>query len=171
MKKLTLNALLISLALVLSFIEHFFPISLLIPVPGIKIGFANIVTIFALFYLNFPSAVIITALRCLLASILFGGMTSFLYSISGATLALITMALLKQGHDRKFSLIGISIGGAAAHNVGQITIAAFMLNSPAVFAYLPVLLITALITGFLTAIISMNLFLVFEKTKIVNHRL
>ena len=71
MRKLTLNSLLISLALVLSFIERFIPLNLLVPVPGLKLGFANIVTMFALFYLDIPSAITITALRCVLASIIF----------------------------------------------------------------------------------------------------
>ncbi|HHU90650.1 MAG TPA: Gx transporter family protein [Clostridiaceae bacterium] len=163
MRKLTLNSLLISLALVLSFIERFIPLNLLVPVPGLKLGFANIVTMFALFYLDIPSAITITALRCVLASIIFGGMSSLIYSLSGAFFALIIMILLKTGYKKTFSLVGISMGGAAAHNSGQIIAASLMMKNTAVFAYLPVLLFTGIATGLITAIISMNLFYIFEK--------
>lgn len=163
LRKLTLNSILISLALVLSFIERFIPLNLIVPVPGIKLGLANIVTMFAIFYMDIPSAITITVLRCVLASFLFGGISSLLYSLCGAFLALIIMILLKIGYEKVFSLLGISMGGAAAHNTGQIAAASIMMKNTAVFAYLPILLITGLATGFLTAIISMNLFNIFDK--------
>ncbi|MGI6085432.1 MAG: Gx transporter family protein [Acetivibrionales bacterium] len=164
MRKLTLNSLLISVALVLSFVERFVPLNLVVPIPGIKLGFANIVTMFALFYIDIPSAIAITVLRCVLASLLFGGMSSLLFSLSGAFFALIIMILLKFGYEKVFSLVGISMAGAAAHNTGQIVSASLMMKNTAVFAYLPILLIAGLGTGLLTAIISVNLFVIFEKT-------
>lgn len=163
MRKLTLNSLLISLALVLSFVERFIPLNLIVPVPGIKLGLANIVTMFALFYIGIPSAITITLLRCVLASLLFGGLSSLIYSLAGALFALVVMILLKTGYKKMFSLVGISMGGAAAHNAGQISAASLMIKNTAVFAYLPILLITGLATGLITAIISMNLFYIFEK--------
>lgn len=163
MRKLTLNSLLISLALVLSFVERFIPLNLIVPVPGIKLGLANIVTMFALFYIGIPSAITITLLRCVLASLLFGGLSSLIYSLAGALFALVVMILLKTGYKKMFSLVGISMGGAAAHNAGQIAAASLMMKNTAVFAYLPILLITGLATGLITAIISMNLFYIFEK--------
>lgn len=168
MKKITLNGLLISLALVLSFMERFIPLNMIVPLPGVKLGLANIVTMFALFYLGIPSAVTITALRCILASLLFGGMSSLFYSLAGAFLALVVMTLLKFGYPKVFSLIGISMGGAAAHNIGQILMAGLMMRNTAVFAYLPILLFTGIITGLLTAIISVNLFRIFEKTNLAS---
>lgn len=163
MRKLTLNSLLISLALVLSFVERFIPLNLIVPVPGIKLGLANIVTMFALFYIGIPSAITITLLRCVLASLLFGGLSSLIYSLAGALFALVVMILLKTGYKKMFSLVGISMGGAAAHNAGQIAAAGLMMKNAAIFAYLPILLITGLATGLITAIISMNLFYIFEK--------
>lgn len=168
MKRITLNGLLISLALVLSFAERFIPLNLIVPLPGVKLGLANIVTMFALFYLGLPSAITITVIRCVLASFLFGGMSSLFYSLAGAFLALVMMALLKLGYSRIFSLIGISMGGAAAHNIGQIMMASLMMRNTAVFAYLPVLLLTGLVTGLLTAIVSLNLFSIIEKTNLVS---
>lgn len=169
MRKLTLNSLLISLALVLSFVERFIPLNLLVPIPGLKLGLANIVTMFALFYLDIPSAIAITVLRCVLASLIFGGMSSLIYSLSGAFFALLIMIMLKLGYEKAFSLAGISMGGAAAHNSGQIVAASLMMKNTAVFAYLPILLITGLATGILTAIISMNLFNIFEKNNRVKY--
>lgn len=168
MKKITLNSLLISLALVLSFVERFIPLNLIVPIPGIKLGFANIVTMFALFYLDIPSAITITVLRCVLASLLFGGMSSLLYSLSGAFFALVVMIVLKMGYNRLFSVVGISMGGAAAHNTGQIIIASLMMKNTAIYVYLPILLMAGLGTGLFTAIISVNLFRIFEKTNSVN---
>lgn len=169
MKKLALNSILISLALVLSFVERFIPLNLLVPVPGLKLGLANIVTMFALFCLDIPSAITITVLRCVLASLIFGGMSSLIYSLSGAFSALVIMIMLKLGYEKVFSLIGISMGGAAAHNSGQIAAASLMMKNTAVFAYLPILLITGLATGILTAMITMNLFVVFEKNNRVKY--
>ncbi len=163
MRKLTLNSMLISLALVLSYVERFIPLNLIVPLPGIKLGLANIVTMFALFNIGIPSAIIITLLRCILASFLFGGMSSLLYSLSGAFLALFTMVFLKLGYNKVFSLLGISMGGAAAHNAGQIIMASIMMKNTAIYAYLPILLLAGLGTGLLTAIITMNLFKIFEK--------
>ena len=167
MKKLTLNSMLISLAVVLSYAERFIPLDIIIPLPGIKLGFANIVTMFALFFLGIPSAVTVTVLRCVLASLLFGGMSSLLYSLSGAFLALAVMILLKLGYNRVFSLLGISMGGAAAHNTGQIIMASLMMKNTAIFSYLPFLLLAGLGTGLLTAIITVNLFRIIEKTNSV----
>ncbi|NLM74830.1 MAG: Gx transporter family protein [Clostridiaceae bacterium] len=166
MRKIAFNGLLTSLAIILSLIERFIPVNLVIPFPGIKLGFANIVTMFALFYLGFSSALVITVSRCILSSLFFGGMSSLMYSLAGALFALITMTLLKSGFDKLFSIIGISMGGAAAHNTGQIMIAAIMMKTTAVFAYLPLLLFAGIVTGFLTAFISVYLFSTFEKTTI-----
>lgn len=167
MKKLALNSILISLAVVLSYMERFIPLDLIIPVPGIKLGLANIVTMFALFFMGLTSAVAVTVLRCILASFLFGGMSSLLYSLAGAFMALMVMTVLKTGYNKVFSILGISMGGAAAHNTGQILMASLMMRNAAIFAYLPVLLMTGLVTGLLTAIIAVNLFSIVEKNKSV----
>lgn len=169
MKKIALNSLLISLALVLSYIESLFPTSLIIPIPGIRLGLANIVTMFALFYLGFVSAMTISVLRCVLAALMFGGLSSLLFSLSGALLALITMQVLKYGYNKLFSILGISIGGAAAHNTGQILMASLMMRNTAIFAYLPVLLIAGMVMGFVTAVVAQNLFYLADKTHVVKH--
>lgn len=164
MKMLIMNGILISMALALSVIEKWFPVSMLVPLPGIKLGLANVVTMFALFYYGFRSALTVTVLRCLLAAMFYGGVMSLALSLSGAALALFVMALLKLRHGRWFSLTGVSIGGAAAHNVGQVAMAALLMGNQAVFAYLSILLVTAVVTGILTGTVAGSLLIKLEKT-------
>lgn len=164
MRRIIYNSILISLALTLSLVEKWFPLNLLVPLPGIKLGLANVVTLFALFYLGFQSALMITVLRCVLGSIFYGGIIALSLSLSGAILALLVMALLKRGYGRWFSVIGISIGGAAAHNIGQVAMASAIMGSSSVFAYLIVLLLVAVITGVLTGTVASALFEKLEKT-------
>ncbi|NMB97401.1 MAG: Gx transporter family protein [Clostridiaceae bacterium] len=140
-----------------------FPIGLVIPIPGIKLGLANIVTIFALFYIDIKSALIISILRCIIAAMLFGGIYSFLFSLSGALISLFVMSILMEGYNRYFSIFGISIGGAAAHNIGQIIVASVLLKSMAVLPYLSLLLFSSLITGALTGYVSGKLIDHFDK--------
>ncbi|MFY9175134.1 MAG: Gx transporter family protein [Peptococcia bacterium] len=147
-------ALLISLALVLSLVEKLFPLGGLVPLPGIKLGLANIVTMIALFYFGWQAAMLITVSRCLLSSMFYGGLITLALSLAGGILAISVMAILKRGHGKWFSLIGIGIGGAAAHNLGQIIMASLLMNSGAVFYYLAVLFVAALITGTLTGMIT-----------------
>ena len=95
----------------------------------------------------------ISVLRCVLAAPDVGGLSSLLFSLSGALLALITMQVLKYGYNKLFSILGISIGGAAAHNTGQILMASLMMRNTAIFAYLLVLLIAGMVMGFVTAVV------------------
>jgi len=158
MNSIVRNGILIAMALVLSLAEKWFPLSLLVPLPGVKLGLANVVSMFALFFCGWQSALVITVLRCLLASIFYGGIISLALSLSGGLLALVAMTGLKIGYDRWISIVGISIGGAAAHNIGQVAMAALLLNSQAVIYYLAVLLITAVVTGILTGTLAQFLF-------------
>lgn len=158
MNNIVRNGILIAMALVLSLVERWFPLAMVVPLPGIKLGLANVVTMFALFFCGWRSAVTVTILRCLLAAIFYGGMISLALSLSGGLLALLVMAALKAGNEKWISIIGISIGGAAAHNLGQVAMAALLLNSQAVFYYLAILLVTSVVTGVLTGTVAKYLF-------------
>lgn len=146
--RLTICAMLISLALALSYAERFIPLQMLIPLPGIKLGLANIVTLTALYLLGARSAFTILILRCFLGSLFGGGITGFLFSLCGGLLSMTIMALSRR--LPLFSVYGVSILGAAAHNVGQIGAAILIMRSIYIGAYLPYLLIVALFTGFAT---------------------
>lgn len=147
-RALTLCAILLSLALVLSYVERFIPLHLLVPLPGVKLGLANIVTLTALCLLGARYAYIILVLRCFLGALFGGGATALVFSLTGGLLALTTMAL--SSRMRLFSLYGVSILGAAAHNTGQILAAMVMMGTTAIVYYLPYLLIVGLFMGFLT---------------------
>ena len=149
---MTIDAILTSLALVLSIVERWIPLDLIIPVPGIKLGLANIVTLFALLRLGPVDASIILIIRSLIMGSIGGPMT-LLFSLGGGFLAMLTMWLLARGHGRVFSTIGISLAGAAAHNIGQVFVAGLVLSEPLLLlTYLPPLLLTSLATGTLTGI-------------------
>ena len=137
-------AILISLALALSYTERFIPLHLIIPLPGVKLGLANVVTLVSLYLLGFKYTVPIVLIRCLLGS-LFGSITGLLFSLTGGVLAILAMALAARA--RIFSVYGVSILGAAAHNIGQIIAAMALMGSVYVCAYLPYLLIIGLCTG------------------------
>jgi len=147
-KRMTLCAMLLSLALTLSYMERFFPLQLIVPLPGVKLGLANIVSLVALYLLNGKYAYLLLILRCILASAFGGGITSLIFSITGGTLSMLAMI---SGRRMPFlSIYGVSILGAAAHNIGQICAAMLMMHSVYIGAYLPYLLIVALFTGFAT---------------------
>ena len=137
-------AILVSLALVLSYIERFIPLQLLIPLPGVKLGIANVVTLVSLYLLGFKKTVPVVLIRCCLGS-LFGGITSLLFSLTGGVLAILVMALAAR--SKIFSVYGVSVLGAAAHNIGQIIAAMALLGSVYVGAYLPYLLVIGTCTG------------------------
>lgn len=148
-KRIALCAVLAALAMAFSYAERFLPLQLLIPLPGVKLGLANIVTLIALYLLGGKYAFGILLPRCVLGALFGGGITGLLFSLTGGVLALGTMALSRR--LRLFSVYGVSILGAAAHNVGQILAAMMLMRSVYVGAYLPYLLIVALFTGFATA--------------------
>ena len=155
-KQLALCAVLAALALGLSYVENFFPLSLAIPVPGIKLGLANIVTLFALYALGPAQALSILIARCFLGSLFAGNLNAMIFSVMGGVAAMLVMILLSRLPG--LSIYGVSIGGAATHNCGQVAAAVLTLGNPAPLYYLPVLLGVSLITGALTGFIAGLLF-------------
>lgn len=155
-KKLALCAVLTALALGLSTLENLFPISLVVPLPGIKLGLANIVTVFVLYQLGAVPALVILLARCLLGAMFAGNASALLFSLMGGVLAMVTMIVLKGA--KGLSVYGVSVAGAAAHNIGQICAAMVVLGGTEVLGYLPVLLAVSLVTGTLTGFVSALLF-------------
>ena len=147
-KQITLCAILLALALALSYAERFLPLHLAIPLPGIKLGLANIVTLLALYLFKTRYAFLILIPRCILGAIFGGGFTALVFSLCGGLLALGSMAAGKRIHG--ISVFGVSIMGAAAHNIGQILAAMALMRSVYVAGYLPYLLLVSVVTGLLT---------------------
>ena len=159
-KQLTLCAVLAAMALGLSYVERFIPLNLLVPLPGVKLGLANIVTLLALYFLDTKHAAMILGVRCFFGAIFGGGIMALAYSLTGGALALLTMALARR--CPALSVYGVSVLGAAAHNCGQILAAMALLRSVYVSAYLPFLLVMAVPSGLLTGAISAACFRTFS---------
>lgn len=155
-QQLALGAMLTALALGLSTMENLFPVTAVIPLPGVKLGLANIITLFALYRLGAKPAMSILIARCLLGSLFAGNFSALLYSLMGGILAMLVMIGLKQ--SKRLSIFGVSIGGAAGHNIGQIAAACITLGNTAVIGYLPLLLAVSLITGTVTGLVSSLMF-------------
>lgn len=154
-RRLTRCAVLTALALALSVAERMVPLVVLFPLPGLRLGLANLVTVYALCRLSGRDALLILAARCLLGALVGGNLTALAFSLSGGLLAYLVMwALLKVPG---LSLFGVCIAGAAAHNTGQILAAMAVLASPAALAYLPPLLLSSLVTGTATGAASILL--------------
>lgn len=146
-KKITILSLFVAIGLVLQYIEGKIILS---PIPVGKLGLCNIVSIINIFMFGGKNALAIATMRSLLGSLLFGGAMTVPYSVSGAILSTIAMWSLKRFLYPKVSLIGISILGAAVHNISQIAVAAIFYGSIYVFSYMPMLIITAVVSGFVT---------------------
>lgn len=159
-KKLALCAVLTALALGLSTLENLFPISLIVPLPGVKLGLANIVTVFALYELGASWALTILFARCLLGSLFAGNASALIFSLLGGLTAMLVMIGLTKW--RALSIYGVSIGGAASHNIGQMAAAVITLGNTMVLGYLPFLLAVSLFTGLLTGFVSSLLFRAME---------
>ena len=144
-KRIVVSAVLVALALALSYVERLIPLQLLIPLPGVKLGLANVVTLIALYLLGSKSAFTILVLRCLFGAVFGGGITGLLFSMTGGILSMTVMCLCR--NIPFLSVYGVSILGAAAHNVGQILAAMVLMNSVYIGMYLSYLLIAALFTG------------------------
>lgn len=152
-KKLALCGVLTALALGLSYAERFFPLQLILPLPGLKLGFANVVTLVALCLLGKSYAFSVLTARCLLGAI-FGNLAGLAFSLAGGLLALAVMCFATK--TKGLSLYGISVLGAAAHNIGQILVAMAVMGSYYVAAYLPWLLMISVLTGLLTGSLTVG---------------
>lgn len=153
--RLTRCAVLTALALALSAAEGLVPLTVLFPLPGLRLGLANLVTVYALCRLSGREALLILLARCLLGALVGGSLMALAFSLTGGLLALGSMALLLRAPG--LSLFGVSVAGAAAHNTGQILAALAVLRSPAPLVYLPPLLLCSLATGAVTGAASILL--------------
>lgn len=146
--RMVLIALLTALAIALMAVERMIPVS--IAIPGVKLGLANVVTLTALYMFTWRDTFTIILLRVLIGSLILGSFSAFMFSLGGALLAFAVMALLMTFLPRLFSTVGISICGAVAHNMGQLLVAAAVVQNLSIISYLPVLLIAAVGTGLVT---------------------
>ena len=137
-----------ALALIFSYIESMIPFQ--IGIPGVKLGLANLIIVIALYKMSLKEAYLLSVTRVVLSGLLFGSMFSILYSLAGGLLSLTVMAVLKRTEG--FSVLGISIAGGVSHNIGQLVIAMFVVQTFSVSYYIPVLLVAGLVTGLVIGI-------------------
>ncbi len=146
-RRLTLMALLTAVALIIFTVEAQLPP--LAPIPGIKLGLANIITVYAMFRLGPRDTLCILLCRIFMGSIFSGQMMTLFYSLSGGMLCYLVMLVMRKlVSERQIWLC--SAVGAVAHNVGQVLMAMFISGTPAMIVYLPVLLVSGVLTGLFT---------------------
>lgn len=139
-----------ALAMIFGYVEAILPIS--IGIPGVKLGLANLVVVFALYRLKPSEAFLINTVRIILVSFLFGNLSMMIYSLAGGAASFAAMLLIKK--SGKFSIYGVSVAGGIFHNIGQLIVAMVVLETASLVYYGPVLLISGLVTGLLIGIVS-----------------
>lgn len=159
-KKIALFGIMVALAFTFSYLESLIPFNFAIP--GVKLGLANLVVVVALYIMKPTEAFFIAIIRILLAGLTFGNVYSLAYSLCGGILSFVVMLLVKK---TKLSVIGVSMLGGVCHNIGQIIVAAIVMETARIAYYLPVLLGAGLVTGLLMGIISKLVVNRFEKIK------
>lgn len=152
LKKIIFLSLLVSLGLALSIIESMMPIPFI--APGAKLGLSNIVILITMVVFGFKEALVVGILKSFVFTMVTGSVSSLFYSLSGSILSLFTMYLIFAKFSKIFSLIGVSIFGAVAHNFAQILVASIMMKNFRIFSYYPILLLTSLFTGYFVGLAS-----------------
>ena len=149
-KKVAVMGLAVALAMILSFVESQVPA--FVAIPGVKMGLANIAVVFVLYKLGWREAAMISLLRVFLVTLLFGNLGLLPYSLAGAVLSLAGMMLLKK--TALFSEIAVSVFGGVLHNVGQIAMAGILLETDVLRYYLPWLVLSGVVTGFVIGLLA-----------------
>lgn len=139
-----------ALALIFSYVETLIPFSF--GVPGVKLGLANLIIVIALYKMRIVDAYLLSVVRVILAGFIFGNYFSIIYSLAGGLLSLTVMACLKKSGG--FSVMGVSVAGGVAHNIGQLVVAMLVVETFSVIYYVPVLLVAGLVTGLVIGLVS-----------------
>ena len=147
-------AALLIIAMALSYLEAVLPLQMLIPLPGVKLGLANLAILVCAHRRGIPAAASVSVCRVILSALLFGSVSSLAFSLSGALCSLVILALLFPLRGRIFSYIGLSAACAAAHGTGQIFCAVLWMHENALLGYLPVLLLVGVCTGCITGVLA-----------------
>lgn len=150
-KKFIYLSLLVTFGIVLHVFESMLPPPF--PVPGAKLGLANIISLLTITLYGLKEGLIVNILRCLLGSLMGGSISSLLYSLSGALMSTLVMAFVYKNYGRIFSIVGISILGGVVHNIVQVTVASLILSTVSIYIYLPFLMVIGLFTGYFTGLV------------------
>ena len=148
-RRLAFAAMFAALALIFSYVE------VLVPIPGVKLGLANLVILIALYRLGFRYAFAINCVRIVIAGLLFSGVFGMLYSFGGGILSILIMYLLYR--TKLFSMVGISMAGGVMHNLGQLLTACAIMSNLSLMSYFAVLFFSGLISGILIGILAYSI--------------
>lgn len=156
-RKMAILSALLSISLVLAVVENMLGALVPLPIPGVKLGLANIISMFILSYFSLPAALVVALLRTFLASLFSGSLGMFLFSAPGAVLSILAMAAA-QRWVRPLSLVGVSMIGACVHNLSQVGVAVLMTGETRLFYYAFVLLAVGAVSGAITGVVAQTTF-------------
>ena len=148
-KKMTLLALLSAIALTIFMVEAQIPA--IIPIPGVKLGLANIVTVFAVFALGAKEGAAVLFVRIFLGAVFAGNFSTIFYSAAGGVCAIVVTILLKKILKQNQLWVAGALG-AVAHSIGQMAMAILLSSTPGLIVYLPVMIVLSIITGCFTGL-------------------
>ena len=148
--RLVLTALIAAVGMLLGYIETLVPLP--IPVPGIKLGFANIAILFALYALDERMAAVVAIIKLLVTTFAFGSPFMALFSLGGTLLSFVAMVLLKR--TGRIGIVGVSAVAGVMHNVGQLCVATFAMGTASVWGLLPILIVAGIATGVITGLLA-----------------
>lgn len=149
-KKTAYLGLFAAVAIIFGYVESLIPF--FAGIPGIKLGLANLAVLFILETYTWKEAALVSAVRIVVIGFLFGNMFTIIYSLAGAALSLFVMTLMKKSSG--FSILGISVAGGVSHNIGQLIVAALIVENTSLLYYAPVLLLSGVITGLLIGLLT-----------------
>lgn len=152
LNKMIFISVLVSIGLALSVLESAIPLP--IAMPGARLGLSNMVVLVTLVVFGFKDGIKVAMLKSTVLMLITGSISSFIYSISGAILSCILMYVFFRYLSSIFSLIGVSIVGALAHNFAQVSVASAMMNNLRIYSYLPFLMLMSLFTGYFVGLTS-----------------
>lgn len=137
-----------AVAIIMGYIESFIVVPGLLP--GMKLGLANCVILFVLMRYGVGWAALVSIVRIIVVNSLFGNMTAVAFSLAGAALSILVMSLLKK--SGRFSMVGMSLAGGVAHNLGQVLVAMVIFENVGMFYYFPALIVTGVVAGIFVGI-------------------
>lgn len=152
-RRLAFGAMFTALALIFSYVEFLIPLP--VPVPGIKLGLANLVIIIAIYRMGFKYAFTINCVRIIASGLLFSGVFGMIYSFAGGLLSLTVMYILYR--TGRFSIVGVSMAGGVLHNLGQLLTACLIVSNIRLMSYFAVLLFSGLTSGILIGILAYHI--------------
>ena len=148
--RIVLAALIAAVGMLLGYIETLVPLP--IPVQGIKLGFANIAILFALYAIDVRMAAVVAVAKLLVVAFTFGSPFMALFSLGGTALSFVGMVLLMR--SERVGIVGVSAVAGVLHNIGQLCVATFAMGTPSVWALAPVLIVAGVITGLITGTLA-----------------